>query len=157
MSFDSDAYDPPDTPTSRPVGPVGRFEADPMGARDTMMQSYLRRPRPGPHAPLPIMSWLVVLVVLLLAYNFGFSGHSVRTLLQMRQQERALEQRETDLEARYEYLVGQRQGLIDGELVEKYARERYKYLRPGEKIYIPPRLDAPAPAPDTDSQADPIE
>jgi cell division protein FtsB len=154
MSFDDDSYAPPYAPTSGPPGPLGPLDPDQAGTRDPVVQPYLRRPRTGPRAHVPIVPWLVVVILLLLVYNFGFSGRSVRTLLQMRQENRELALREAELAARHQHLVGERQGIIDGELVEKYARERYKYLRPGEKIYIPPRLDPPADPGDSEHRPD---
>jgi cell division protein FtsB len=101
-------------------------------------ERYLRRPRPlrGPRASLPILRWAVLLLLGFIVYSFGFSNKSVRTLLQNRSTTRQLEAREDSLIAERDRLLAERAGLASGQAVERYARERYHYVKPGEESYI---------------------
>ncbi len=104
-------------------------------------QPYLRRPRSRRGPTLPIVHWIVVLLICLAIYNFGFSNRSLRTLFTLRRDTQAYVEREQPLEQKQARLTQEREALVRGEAVEKFARERHHFVGEDEEIYIEPRPD----------------
>jgi cell division protein FtsB len=88
----------------------------------------------------------VGLLACILAYHviFGANGLAVyqqkrKEYRQLQEQNRALQQQNQDLEQRIKALK------TDPQAIEKEARERLHYVRPGEVVYTVPAKPTPSP------------
>ena len=92
----------------------------------------------------------VAVLACLMAYHVVFGANGMMVYQHKRAEYRKLEQDMEQLRRENERLAGRIKALkSDPAAVEKEAREQLRYARPGEKVYVLPEAQRPAPTPQT--------
>lgn len=81
--------------------------------------------------------WIITLMVFIgLFFLFFGSSHGTYQLITLELEKRSLQSKKVQLENEYKLLLSQKDSLTTNPAaIEKFARENYNMVRPGEKIY----------------------